>query len=86
MKGIKDLLARYAHIRAPDATRKKVFVDVVEQELGISLTVRQVSIDNHTVYISAPSVIKNEIKLNQRRILKKVNEAVHDVHALTSVL
>lgn len=85
MKTLKNLLVRYAHIQAPDATIKKAFVSAVENILEITLDVKQVSINKKTAHISAPSAIKSEIRLSQKEILQNVSEEVGDKNALTAI-
>lgn len=85
MKTLQDLLKRYAHIEAPDATLKKVFIQSVEKVIDITLEPSQVRIHKKTVCVEAPSVVKNEIRINQKEILGLVSEEVADTDALTAI-
>jgi len=86
MKTLTSLIERYAHIQAPDKTLKKAFVKSVEKVTGIEIDIKSVDIFKKTAKVSAPSVVKTEIRLNQRDILINVVEEVGDKNALTSIL
>jgi len=85
MKTLKNLLSRYSHIQAPNATIKKAFIKVVEEVIGIPIALTQVEIHKKTARLSAPSVVKNEIRLHQKEILEKVSVEVGDKYALTAI-
>jgi len=86
MKTLQNLLERYAHIQAPDASIKKAFIKAVEDTIDIVLSTKDVRITKKTAYIQTSSVIKNEIRFNQQDILQKVNEEMGDKNSLTSIL
>ena len=86
MKTLNSLIEKYAHIQAPDKTLKKAFIKSVEQVTGIEIDIKSIEIFKKTVKVSAPSVIKTEIRLNQRDILTNVAEEVGDKNALTAIL
>ncbi|QSH39176.1 hypothetical protein JXR01_02615 [Candidatus Kaiserbacteria bacterium] len=85
MKIINNLLDRYAHIQAPDATIKKAFIKAVEETIDFVIDKKDVKINKHTAHVNAPSVIKSEIRFNQQDILKKVNKEMGDKNALTAI-
>ena len=85
MKTLSNLLARYAHIQAPNATLKKAFIKAVEDVIEVTLTSQDLDISKKTVRIKAPSVVKNEIRINQQEILKNVSEELKDSNILTAV-
>ncbi|MAJ97505.1 hypothetical protein CL644_01280 [bacterium] len=85
MKIINNLLERYAHIQAPNATIKNAFINAVEETIDFIIDKKDVKIHNHTAHINAPSVIKSEIRFNQQDILKKVTKQVGDKNALTAI-
>jgi hypothetical protein len=85
MKTLHNLLQRYANIQPPDATLKKVFVSTVEDVVGVTIEVTQISIHKKTARINAPSVVKNEIRLNQKKILERVSSEFGDTNALTAI-
>ena len=86
MKILANLLERYAHIQAPDATLKKAFVRAVEECIDVSITIKDVSISGKIIKINAPSVVKNEIRFNQQDILKNISAEVGDKNAITAIL
>ncbi len=85
MKNLNDLLKRYTQIQTPHATIKKAFVKAVEDIIELELSTEDITISKNTVWVQAPSAIKNEIRLNQREILEHVSAEIGDSHALTSI-
>lgn len=85
MKTLQNLLERYAHIQAPDTTIKKAFIKAVEEIVDFSLTKKDIKINNKTVHVNAPSVVKNEIRLYQQDIMKKISEEIGDKNAITAI-
>lgn len=85
MKTLSDLLARYKNLKTPHATIRKAFIKSVEKITDITLEEQNVNIRKSIVTVQAPSVIKNEIRLNQKEILTEVSAEVGDTHALTAI-
>ncbi len=85
MKTLQGLLARYAHIKAPEGSVRDAFVAAVDTTLGIEIPPEQVRVKNKTATLSVPSVIKHEIHIHKEEILKKVSEDLGDAYALTAI-
>jgi hypothetical protein len=72
---IKDLFSKYRHtLIAPQKTVEMEVIRVVGEITGLTLKESQVTytVSSRTVGISAPSLIKQEIKLKQTAILKEL--------------
>ena len=72
MQTIDLLLKRYAHIQAPDATLKKACIRVVHEMFGITLTKEDIRVHNGVLRINGPSVLKSELRFNEKEILQKI--------------
>lgn len=85
MKTLQNLLERYAHIQAPNATIKKAFIKAVDESVDFLLDKKDIEIHKKTAHVKAPSVVKTEIRLNQQEILNKVSDEVGDKNAITAI-
>lgn len=85
MKLLSGLLTRYQHIKPPQKALREAFIAAVYQEAGIELTDDQVDVQGKNVRLKAPSVIKNEVRLHQQAILKRVADEVGNANALTTI-
>tara|TARA_B100000745_G_scaffold300609_2_gene255972 strand:- start:4556 stop:4816 length:261 start_codon:yes stop_codon:yes gene_type:complete len=85
MKNLNELLQRYTTIKTPHATIIKTFCTAVEDILQISLKEKNISISKNTIWIQAPSSIKNEIKIHQKEILKYIHTKTGGTHTPTSI-
>ena len=85
MKLLNGLLSRYKNIKAPKRALRDAFISAVFQEIGVEIEKKQVNIQGKNVRLDAPSVVKNEIRLHQQSILKKVGAEVGNKNALMAI-
>lgn len=69
MKEIPDLLNRFKRILYSHNESQKILSDSVYECLNIRIINRDIEIKSDTVYINCSSVVKNEILINNRKII-----------------
>ncbi len=72
---IGDLFAKYrATLQPPQATVERAVCTAINERVGCSLESRQIryTVATKTIYISAPSVLKQEIRLHIPEILAEI--------------
>jgi len=86
MKRIGDFLTRFQNLTPPDDAVKKAVVDVVADELGVSIAKKDVYIKQNVAHVKTTSIIKNTLALNRGRILSalytklpKLKDTIRDV-------
>ena len=77
MKNISELLKRFKNLKVPDESVRKEFQRMVFEKYSIEIPFSKIKIQNNVIYFSAPSVLKQEIKLDERDILKKINKKLN---------
>ena len=73
MKTIDNLLTRFKKIKAPNESVRKAFKKIVFEKYGMEIPYSKIKIQNGIIFFSAPSVLKNEILLDKKEILNKLN-------------
>ena len=74
MKTINSFLNRFKQIKAPDESVRKTFAQIILKRYGIEVPVSKIKVQNSALYYNAPSVLKQDIKLNEKEILAKLNQ------------
>lgn len=74
MKTLGNLLDRYKNIKAPERTKQKVFIDAVQKYVDVTLEKTDFVIRKDSISVTAPSVIRSEIKFHEGEILKYMEE------------
>ena len=72
-KHIGDLFDKYKnHFKPPQASVEKVFVKVVKEKIGIEIDQKFIEYQpaNRTLYLKIPSIVKTQIKIKEKEILK----------------
>ncbi len=78
MKGIQSLLSKYKKIKAPEKSRKDIFIKTVLTNTGIELNHNEFKINKNTIHLKCHSVIREEILQNKQNILNKYNQQTND--------
>ena len=78
MKTINILLDRFKKIKAPDESIRKEFKKIILNKYGIEISYSKIKIQNSIIFFSAPSVLKNEILLDKREIIDKLNKTLKE--------
>ncbi len=74
MKQIKDILQNNKKTYIQTTTIQTICSDVISHILHITITPSKIQYKNSTITISAPPVIKTEIYIQQKKILKEINK------------
>lgn len=85
MKTLGDLLSRYKNLKTPNGTLRKVFIESVEKILDITLKEKDIKIQKTIISVNAPSVIKNEIRLNQKEIITEIHNELGENQSITAI-
>lgn len=76
MKHLSNLLEKYKkNIKPPQASVEKVCIEEIKNEVGFELEATAVMYipSTRTLKLKVPSVVKQEIKLKEAAILKKLS-------------
>ena len=89
MKHIGDLFEKYKkNLKAPQASVVKQVVKVIESVTHLSVQEQQVqyTVGTKTIYIHAPSILKQEILLQKTEILKQLKLELGEQSAPKTIL
>jgi hypothetical protein len=84
-----NLLERYKRIlHPPQATVEKEAIDVIKNLTGITVKNNQLrySVGTRTLSISAPSLIRSELRSRHREILTELQKRLGVAHAPTAII
>lgn len=81
---VSDLLARYAHIRPPDAPVRRAVAEAITRVVGIAVSSDTVTRSGTSVYVHVHPAIRREIQQHHTDILQRV-QAVVGEHAVTEI-
>lgn len=70
MNNLKRFLDRFRNLRAPDASVKETFVRILEKEIGIVLSTKDIELVGSTLHIRAHPTLKSEVYLRKKHLLK----------------
>ena len=71
---IKDYLKRFENFLPPETRMRRGIVSAVKDSIGIELDPKSVSVRGKVIFINAPSIIKSEIAMKQKKIMDKIKE------------
>ena len=77
MKKLGDLFEKYKKtIKAPQGSVKKECVRVIKEVSGFDVDLEQMDykVGTRTLYLSIPSILKNELKFHYEKILLQLRE------------
>lgn len=74
MFNINDFLIKFKHVTLPNETKRNILSKSIFKILNIDINIKNISLENNTVYIKTNSFIKNEIFLHKNEILKEVRK------------
>lgn len=74
MKNISHFLRRFKNIKPPHKFIKEEFISLILKDINLDLKQNDVNISNNKIQITSNSMIKTEIILNKKSIIKKLNE------------
>lgn len=72
MKGLTDLIGRIKDSLDKDASTRESIANCIKEELGFDLRLEDISIKGGQLRIQTSPAKKNEIKLNETRVLEKI--------------
>jgi hypothetical protein len=75
-----NFLEKYSHLTPPEGSKKKVFIEVVSRECGITLKEKNITFTNGGVFLSCHPIIKKEIISQGSDILQRMREDFN-IHA-----
>jgi hypothetical protein len=76
MRTILSFLEKYKLFTPPDISLRKTVVEIIRDITGISLSVKNISVRNKIVYISASPLYKSEIFIKKEKIIDLLKEKV----------
>ncbi len=88
LKKVSDLFESYKkRLRPPQSSVVKVFVEVVDEVLNITLKPSQIeySVVKQLLFLKTPSLLANEIKINKKELLAHLKARLGDGHGPTDI-
>lgn len=79
MNGLGSYLDKYKHIKAPESSKRKVLVEVVRTECGISLKESEVMITRGGIRLACHPTVRSEIARHTPNILNILHKQ-HGIH------
>ena len=79
MEEVFVYLKKFKNIKPPEKTKKKIVQSVIKQKLGFSIPLNNIFLKNKGIEINAPSVLKNEIRINSSFLIKELNKNNIDI-------
>ncbi len=76
MKGLQDYLKKFEVIAPPDDAVRKAVVKAIADSMGVMLTKSKVRMQGTTAFISASSLILNQIRQHRKEIIDAVHQAM----------
>ncbi len=76
MQKITNFLQRFKEIALPNERERVAVKGVVQSELGIDLSIKDITIRNSVAYINGTGVTRSEIFLNKRKILSELEKVI----------
>ncbi len=73
MKKISELLLKFKNLEHPDA-KKEILLKQIVESTGLLLNKKQLELHGGILFIKADSYVKNEIFLQQEKILQELKE------------
>jgi hypothetical protein len=73
MFNISSYLEKFKRLEPPGDSVKIVAQDVIFEVVGVKIEKKDMSVKDSVLFLSVPSIIKNEVYMNKRGILEKVN-------------
>lgn len=69
MEGIKKYLKRHTGLTPPQASAKRLCIEAIQDECGISLEEKEITIRNGGVHLSCHPTVRSEVVHNAPSIL-----------------
>jgi hypothetical protein len=73
MKSLSLFLERYTKMTPPDMVIRDSVVTLFSNHFSYSISREQVTVRSQIVYVDCPSLIKSEIALNKRELLRELS-------------
>jgi len=74
MKNISSFLSKFTRITPPERFVKEVFVKVVSDTTGITLSKNEINVKGSVLFISPDPTVKSELFLKKDLLLEKLNQ------------
>ena len=79
MQELRSYLSKYLHLTPPEATKKKVLIDVIRKECGILLEEKEIVIVGGGVRLSCHPTVRSELARCAPQVLRTLHQE-HNVH------
>lgn len=76
MFNISSYLQKFQKMESPGDSEKKAAEKAISEIVGVSLERKTMNVINGVLYLTVSSAVKNEIYMNKRGILKKIEETL----------
>ena len=77
---IKPYLEVFKKIKPPYETQKKAVVDCVYKTINIKIENRNIKISNDNVFIKTDPIVKNEIFLHKKEVLRCIKNTEEKIN------
>jgi hypothetical protein len=74
MDEVGKYLRKYTTLVPPEGTKKKIFIDVIRSECGITITERHIRLRGQGIYLDCHPVIRGEIQQRASGIISTLLE------------
>ncbi len=74
MHELHQYLAKYKHLEPPEASSKRILIEVVRDECGVELDASMVTVRNCTLFLTCHPAQKSEIRLAAPHIISALTD------------
>jgi hypothetical protein len=74
MNLIKELLSKYQSLKVTNQDLKDQLILLIKNKTQFTLSNNQIKINNQTVYLQVPPIIKTEVLINKQELLHLLQE------------
>ena len=74
MFNISSYLEKFKRLEPPGDSAKKASQQVIFETIGVKIDKKDMTVKDGVLFLSVPSIVKNEVYMNKRGILEKVKE------------
>jgi len=74
MNLIKELLSKYQSLKVTNQDLKDQLILLIKNKTQFTLSNNQIKINNQTIYLQVPPIIKTEVLINKQELLHLLQE------------
>jgi hypothetical protein len=73
---IKDLLVKFNNLLLSEETQKKTIGSVLLKTIGVNIEIKDIKIQNSTIYLNIKPIYKNEIFFKKNEIFYELKKSL----------